>query len=199
MATMLALTLDQDLQIILVATTALLALFTGAMANSTRQVAIKTELLAKETHELSRETAVLAKETVAATILTDRHHQEAMMPLVVLEELHIVSYQSELVMSAILRNVGAGVATDVRIWIGELGEKQSFGPCAVNGAREVTMKVVALGNAPQEKIPIVVTVFYDNVFGSEGKTEHFVTYTELGPYPIRITSPQIIDRIKALE
>lgn len=163
---------DAILQITLVAATIGLAIFTALMWWSTRSVSLGTASLGRETAELARETAALARETLAASAVADQHHQEAMTPLVILEDAVVNSPGLSLQVTGVLHNIGPGIALDVRVWIGEIGEQIHVGPIAANQSKQISC-AVATGDTVRQNRPIKLVLLYNNLFRSEGRTEHY--------------------------
>lgn len=156
------------LEILLVVATALLAIYTAMMANATRTVATKTATLAEETH-------ALAAETISANELADRHHQEAMTPCVILDEGTVMTAPHALrVNDGYLRNIGPGIALDVRIWIDDTGEPIRIRPLAsTEKYRIVEECTVPIGEPVAGGKPVKLVIRYKNLFGAEGATTHF--------------------------
>ncbi len=156
------------LEILLVVATAFLAVYTAVMAKATRTVALKTASLAEQTR-------ALAAETISANELADRHHQEAMTPCVILDEGVVVSLQHALRLNeGYLRNIGPGIALDIRIWIGDVGEPVRIRPLASNEKYKLIEEcTVPIGNQIAPRAPIKLMIMYKNLFGAEAKTTHF--------------------------
>ena len=186
--------MNDPITVVLAIATIALAVFTALMWWSTRSVALGTGALGRETAALARETADLARETVAASALADRHHQETLTPLVVLEDVYVDSPSGALRVQGIMRNVGPGIATDVRIWIGDVGEKIQLGPLASSQAKPINCSV-PVGNDVPQKMPIKLAVLYDNLFKSEGKTEHFGNCHVKEPFTTVFYAPPLVTRV----
>jgi hypothetical protein len=96
------------------ASSAAVAIFTGWLGWSTRG-------LASETKRLARETSELARDTVAATLAAERHHQEQMRPLVLLdasltrraERVRDSGHDYRFTLEGDLCNFGGGAATHI--------------------------------------------------------------------------------------
>jgi len=63
--------------------TGVLAGFTWNLARQTKKLADQTTQLAEQTKKLAEETTELAKDTLLAADLSDRHHRESLIPIVV--------------------------------------------------------------------------------------------------------------------
>jgi hypothetical protein len=177
-----------------------LAIFTALMWWSTRSVAVGTANLSRETNNVARKTADLARETVAASVLADRHHQEAMMPAVVLARGIVLVYPQKMEFGGTLQNVGPGIALNVRVWVDKLGEPKHVGAIAPSGTIDVLFSV-PIGDAVitvqpnrdglrrragrsrraeqsvdeepwREVRPVVVELLFENLFKKDGRTEH---------------------------
>lgn len=199
---------DSVVQVLLVLATTALALFTAFMWWSTRSVARgtaalgeqtavlsqQTALLAAETATLARETTKVAVETLAATMLADQHHQEAMMPLVVLEHAIVQSPKGALVLTGMLRNIGPGIALKVRVWIGELGEQIHVGPLGAGASAPINLTVFIGGGVRQEQ-PIKIVLLYENLFGAEAKTEHHGRCHVEGSFNTVVYPPSLVLRV----
>lgn len=162
----------------------LLAAFTALMWWSTRSVATGTAGLSRETNSVAKETAELARETIAARFLADQHHQEAMTPVVIIDRGFVLMNSKGMLFGATLRNVGPGVALNIRIKIAQLGEIYRVGAIEASGTRDISFSVpesLICDDQPQDKEsaeeepvvqPIVIDLIFQNLFNSEGRTEN---------------------------
>ncbi len=114
--------IDVGLSALLAIATAALAIFTARLFGETRDVAARTGDLARETNGVAQRTAELAKDTVNAALLADRHHQEQLSPVVVLEGLSVTYLSTPSTQAAptfrvgeLLSNLGSGPALRVTI------------------------------------------------------------------------------------
>lgn len=149
--------------------TVLLAIYTGMMMRATRTVAEKTAALAQETQ-------YLAEQTIAANALADRHHQEAMMPCVVLASGYVGTAPNGLKLyEGAIRNIGPGIALDVRLWIDEIGEQIALGVLPANSnavALNQERCMIYITDQAKKGRGVKVKLLYRNMFGAEGTTTH---------------------------
>lgn len=160
---------------LLVVATALLFLATAALAVFTARMARATNTVARKTTELAQETKDLAKETIAANVLADRHHQEAMTPCVVLSHGHVAGGSELRIYEGRLKNIGPGIALDVCVSIHEIGQVIQYGSIAANGG-EIELGsgcFVTITDEAKTGQGVKIALRYKNLFGAEAKTTHF--------------------------
>ena len=112
----------------------LVAAFTGWLAWSTRNLATETKLLAGET-------AKLARDTVSATLAAERHHQEQMRPLLLIDASLTVKdkvskdsgFSYVLSLEGDICNFGGGPATAVQLVVTPVGQIDENIPLALIG------------------------------------------------------------------
>ncbi len=173
--------------------------------------ALVTGTLAFFTYRLAKVTSALAEDTVVASRLADRHHQEALQPLVRVEgELtirHIVGPSGEpneylIVLDGEVVNVGGGPATSINILVKpDSYVERSFylGMLGANSTRilrGVQWRVSRTQHHPNMALwPFHLQVRYQSIFGSEGTTEQ---YSHSGQRTDLIDShymaPRVVDR-----
>jgi hypothetical protein len=111
-------------------------------------VAAFTGWLAWSTRNLSRETATLSRDTVAATLAGERHHQDQMRPLLILEAALIVRVLGsteknpniEFELDGAICNFGGGPATAIQLHVEPFGNKaqeKQLGVMGPNSRREL--------------------------------------------------------------
>ena len=120
---------------------AVVAVFTGLLAWSTRN-------LARETQRLAAVTADLGRDTVAATLAAERHHQEEMRPLLLLDAQLVVrakkprdkGFDYELSLEGDLCNFGGGAATAISLVVianGQVPKEFALGIAGPNTRRDL--------------------------------------------------------------
>lgn len=145
-------------------------------------VAIATGLLAFYTWKLAAKTTALADETMVGIRQADEHHQQSLMPYLVVKNLQVTLDQNPgtvaiFAVSGQIINTGVGPAVDVRI----IPERVHFfenlmtleeAPLAANGNRLIQRNVQAQMFQPSS-IPHYpharITFEYFNIFGQMGR------------------------------
>ncbi len=175
--------------------TAALAARTGEVADATKILAQQTAEVATKTGLLASETAALARETTAANRLADCHHQEALAPVLVVEGTRIASSATNLAATGFMKNIGAGVALNVRAWIGEIGEPTRLSPVGAGEKKAFTSSVL-LANSMAPQMPIKLVLLYENFFGAEARSEFYMKIgIEDNFDSISILSPPLVARV----
>jgi hypothetical protein len=69
-----------------------------------------------------------------------------------------------------IKNVGPGLALNVRLWIGKLGEQMLLPPLGADEAFSLDGYMVRTGTHVHNAMPIEVELLYSNLFGAEAST-----------------------------
>lgn len=154
-----------------------LAMMTGTLALVTYFLFKSTNKLASETGTLAQDTALLAQRTVESTILTDRHHQESLMPIVVFQGRawslgSSQPSQHTAVADGELTNIGLGPVLSCELSFG-FGESFKGGPIGVRGSIKVRHDVTYTSTHVDEHQPFHLTLWAVNAFGQSALTEVF--------------------------
>jgi hypothetical protein len=144
-------------------------------------VAIATVSLALYTRRLAVETRDLVKSSAAERAQVERHHQQTMMPLVLIQAACIwrtVKDRNTMVLRGTIRNVGAGSATSVLLYIRPIGgppaHSYDYGAISPNSANEFTIgwdfaaPRDAGQGAEEANVPYDCFTTFESIFGTRG-------------------------------
>jgi hypothetical protein len=152
------------------------------LVNKTRIVATKTAELVEKTKKVADRTAELVNETIRSTDQLDRHHQEALLPMVYVEAGLVLAHQIRnnergMLFSFVgeLVNVGAGPSTSVNVLFHPAGiAERSFYQGMIGANSRRTLREVEwwipLADQPEGNRPFEVTTKYETLFDTVGHT-----------------------------
>ncbi len=165
------------LQLVLAVSTTALAIYTGRLYHATSSVALKTHELSERTHDVSERTAELARDTVAATLLSDRHHQESLTPIllfvgkIVQQPAGAATWYNFVVDGRII-NRGLGPAVKCEVNIG-FGESFHVGPVGANSDVPIKFEVPGQSHEDPNGRPFHMIIKGTNLFTAVSTTEVF--------------------------
>jgi len=181
------------------------AVFNAVLAKSTSQLANQTKLLALETAKVGTEAALARR-------LADKHHQESLMPVLLVEAVLYVNTDLEsdtlgFELVGQIQNVGAGPATEivVHITVPELTYNQLyFGALAGNADLTIrhprwTMKKPEKwfrDAGSREPLFFKAKSEFKSLFGSKGcVTQQTLANVDSGLLVNEIQLPEAVDRL----
>jgi hypothetical protein len=141
---------------------------------ATIALAMGTFVLALFTYCVARTTSQLGDATLGSARLADRHHQEALLPCVVFDDICVdhSGDPSIVLVKGLLKNIGGGYALKVRLNVQVLSKQQVFFPGSLRSNYEYQWqdKVIVDRQASLPLTPAYrIEVWYESMFGTKGK------------------------------